>query len=295
MLKINYLMLLIGTIAVTTSCDRQSPSEENAIRAADKSYEKAFNQRDAKALSELWVEDSRYVIPETGDVIEGRKAIEEWFEESFKEHSETQLDINTKSITFPTSTTAIEQATATLKQNGNVIEESAYKAVYEKINDKWLLKEVREVPFSGPAAPSEHLQALDWLIGNWVDEDEDVTIASTYHWNRYKNFLAQEFSVTVEGSFEIEGKEIIGWDPINKNIRSWLFDSDGGFGQATWKKQDKSWVIEASQTLADGRNASSINIITPIDHDKFTWQSTGRTVGGELLPDIEPVTVVRRK
>jgi hypothetical protein len=46
--------------------------------------------------------------------------------------------------------------------------------------------------------------------------------------------------------------------------------------------------------LSDGRKASMVNIIRVIDDDTFTLQSVGREVDGELLPNIDEVTVIRK-
>jgi len=172
--------------------------------------------------------------------------------------------------------------------------ETAYKVIYEKRGGRWLLVQVREVDIVTPPTHYENLKALKWLIGKWVDEDKDVKIETEYSWDRHKNFLTQTFKVTVEGSLQLEGRQVIAWDPIKGQIRSWVFDSDGGFGEGVWKKKGNSWVVEISQTLADGRQASAVNIYTPIDKSSYKWKSTGREVGGELLPDIEPV-IVRKK
>jgi len=37
-----------------------------------------------------------------------------------------------------------------------------------------------------------------------------------------------------------------------------------------------------------------VNIITYVDDDAFTLQSTQRTLAGDLLPNIDEVMVVRR-
>ncbi|MBI5568997.1 MAG: hypothetical protein HY914_03545 [Desulfomonile tiedjei] len=47
-------------------------------------------------------------------------------------------------------------------------------------------------------------------------------------------------------------------------------------------------------TLGTGQKASSINIYTYVDANSFTWQSVSREVDGDLLPDIDEVTVVRK-
>ena len=40
--------------------------------------------------------------------------------------------------------------------------------------------------------------------------------------------------------------------------------------------------------------ARSINIVTPIDANSFTWQSIKRTLDGVSLPDTPPVKIVAR-
>lgn len=74
-------------------------------------------------------------------------------------------------------------------------------------------------------------------------------------------------------------------------VRSWVFDSDGGFGEGTWEKVDKSWYATMRFTLGDGGVASSINIYTPVDDRSYTYASVEREVNGEILPDMNPVTV----
>ena len=44
-----------------------------------------------------------------------------------------------------------------------------------------------------------------------------------------------------------------------------------------------------------GERASSVNILTYVDRNRFTWQSMGREIAGELLPNIDEVTVVRKR
>lgn len=280
---------------VFSSFESKDVENEAAIRQKTKFYEDAFNRKDAKALASLWAEDAEYIIPETGEVISGRDDIEKAFVSVFQEKKAAQMDLKINSITFPSSDEAVETGIARVKEEDGQINQTAYKALYEKQNGEWLLGQVREVGFINPPQQNEHLKDLDWLIGEWVDEDEDVTIVTVGKWDKYKNFLTQQFTVTTEGEFDLEGKQIIAWDPVNKKILSWVFDSDGGFGEGIWNKKNDSWVVETSNTLADGKRGSSINIYTPIDQNSYKWESINREVGGELLPNIEPVIVVRKK
>jgi hypothetical protein len=117
---------------------------------------------------------------------------------------------------------------------------------------------------------------------------------ATVVWTRNKTFLNYAFKVSAPGMDDLEGTQVIGWDPAAGTIRSWMFDSDGGFGEGTWSKKDKCWVVKFSQVLPDGRKASATNIYTLVDGNTFTWKSIGRKLDGEFLPNIEEVKIVRK-
>ena len=163
------------------------------------------------------------------------------------------------------------------------------------IGEKTLIEAAREKALAKAPSRYEHLKDLEWMVGQWVDEDEDATVLTICEWMPGKNFLTRSFTVSVQDQLEMRrGIQVIGWDEAKKQIRAWVFDSTGGFGEAVWKQDGKRWVARVSQVLADGARASSINIMTQLDENSFTFQSTGREVDGELLPGIAPVKIVRK-
>ena len=91
------------------------------------------------------------------------------------------------------------------------------------------------------------------------------------------------------------GMQLIGRNPRTGNLRSWVFESEGGFGEAEWSWDGKRWVQEATGVQADGDEVTATNILTPIDKNSFTWQSIDRTENGEDVPSIPPVKVTRAK
>jgi hypothetical protein len=88
--------------------------------------------------------------------------------------------------------------------------------------------------------------------------------------------------------------QLVGWDAARKQIRSWVFDSDGGFAEGVWTKKGDRWSIQTTATLSGGARASSISILEPIDANSFSWQKVSRVVDGEILPNIDVVTIVRQ-
>jgi hypothetical protein len=141
----------------------------------------------------------------------------------------------------------------------------------------------------------EELKKLDWLVGQWVDKDEEIDLSFNYSWDEHKNFLINEFKIEKDKQKVLEGKQYITWDPEHNKFRSWLFDSEGGFGQADWKQKGDKWIVFFSQTLPNGDSASAINIYKKINNDSYTFKSVGRMIEGEILPSIDEVTVTRKK
>jgi hypothetical protein len=92
-----------------------------------------------------------------------------------------------------------------------------------------------------------------------------------------------------------KGFQMIGKDTSTGQLRSWTFDADGSFGEANWSRDGKKWVMDSAAVLTGGEILSATNIITPLDHDTFTFQSVHRTVDDADAPDIGPVRVTRVK
>lgn len=272
--------------------DRQA-ADEVAIRKAVEAYVAAFNKADAKALAGLWAPDAVYTNPLTDENVVGREAIEKQFLGIFESAKGARLESTTLSIGFVSPNVAIEQGLATVIAANQAPEESQYSAVYVKRDGQWLLDRVTEEAVPVVISNYEHLKALEWMVGSWVDQDENVTVTTECNWTRNKNFLTRSFTVQVGDQIDMAGMQIIGWDPAEKRIRSWVFDSDGGFGQATWTQKDNTWHVHQTGVLPDGRKSSVVNIITYVDDNTCTLQSVNRTVDGELLPNIAEVQVTK--
>ena len=92
----------------------------------------------------------------------------------------------------------------------------------------------------------------------------------------------------------MSGMQLIAWDPAKKGIRSWTFDSDGGFGEDAWSQSGNRYTIRAKYTLPDGGTASAVNVFTFVNDSKCTWKSVSREIDGELQPDTDEIVLVRK-
>jgi hypothetical protein len=150
-----------------------------------------------------------------------------------------------------------------------------------------------------PAAPKADegdgpLHTLDWLAGDWVADDDEVTAELSCNFTKNDAFLLRSFRIAVKDDVRMSGMQLIAWDPARTTIRSWTFDSDGGFGEETWSQSGNKYTIRAKYTLPDGGTAAAVHVLTYIDDDKCTWKSVNREIDGEFQPDIGEVVLVRK-
>ncbi len=269
-------------------------ADKAAIENAVKSYTAAFNGRDAKKLAAHWGPEAVYTNPLTGVQVEGREAIVKEFEAIFADSKDAKLDVQVESIQFLSPSVAIEQGTASLVSPDEPPVLSRYTALHVKRDGKWALDRVSEQDDIVPTSNYDKLKDLEWMIGTWLDQDEEATVETTCQWTKNQAFITRAFTVSIADRIDMSGMQIIGWDASVDKIRSWVFDSDGGFGEATWTKKDNRWIVEAAGTLPDGRRTSAVNILTILDNNTISWQSTGRELDGEILPNIEPVKLARQ-
>lgn len=266
-------------------------ADENAIRQATREYQEAYNQQDAEKLAAFWASDATYVNPLTGEAAGGREAIAKLFKDKFAQNKNKRAEIKVTDIEFENPSEAVVRGVMKVTEEDQPAKKIAYAVGYVKEKGKWLVNDINEIEMQEATDNSEHLKDLAWLIGKWEDSDDNVEINFDNQWDKNKNFIIQHFNMKVYGQDDIEGRQLITWDPVNDIIRSWVFDSDGGFGEGTWKQVGKSWYANMKFTLGDGRVASSKNIYTPVDDGTYTFASVEREVDGEILPDTNPVNV----
>ncbi len=292
MMAIAMTVAWVLTYAITAKADTRT-ADEAAIRKAVDSYVAAFNQADAKTLAAHWSPEAVYTNPFSGEQVSGREAIEDQFAQIFSESEGITLAATTDSIQFVSPNVAIEHGIATVTRSEQGEEVSQYTAVYVKRDGQWLLDRVTEEGLSVPPTHYGQLKELEWLVGRWVDQDDVATVVVECNWTKNQNFLVRSFKVQIEDRIDMAGIQIIGWDPATQQIRSWVFDSDGGFGHGIWTRKENRWYVQKRGILPDGRKSSEVNIITYLDDNTCTLQSVNRTVDGTLSPNIDEVTVTK--
>ncbi len=286
----SWSLMVFGVSAENTGLSQ----DEIAIRKAVDSYVAAYNSGDASAVASHWSREGLFVSP-TGEQAKGPDKIKSALEKFFAENKGIQVKAALFDVQLQSANRAIIKGFAVFSRPGEENQEVLFTATNVKENGKWKLLKVEEGESNVPLATIAQLGELEWLIGDWVDQDEDSSVETTFRWAKDYAFITGTFRVRVGDRVDLEGTQMIGWDPVAKKIRSWIFDNKAGFGEGEWSKSGDTWTVNVKSVLGTGQKASSINIYTYLDPNSFGWQSIGREVQGELLPDIDQVTVVRKK
>lgn len=269
-------------------------SDETAVRAAEAAFVEAFNRGDAKAVAALWTANGS-LADDQGRMFKGRKAIEDEYAAFLKQHPEAKMEVAVQSIELPAPGMAIEDGVARVStQESMPPVASRYTAFNVLVDGKWLMASVRETSIELPSN-YRRLQAFEWLVGKWQSTSDNATVNSTVRWMANKSFLQREYTVRKGGVTESSGIQIIGWDAQAGKVRSWSFDSSGGYGTGLWTPTPDGWQIESKGMLADGTPTASQDflICVPGEDNVLGWRSVNRKIGDRPVPDLREVVLDR--
>ena len=269
-----------------------------AIQDSIAGYLAAINDRDAAAAAQYWSENGQWVA-EDGTRVSGLDSIERSLADSFNEDGPgQQVALKELTIRLLSDDVAVEEGTAIVSSNNREPTESTYIVTHVKRNGAWKIDSIRETV--APQSPNRRsqLDKLSWLVGNWKDQDaDDISINANCDWTHGNHSLRRSFNVTQGDALLFSGTQVIMWDARLGQIRSWIFDSGGGFGNGIWTQTaNNQWTVDAEFQSADGSVGTSKNTYTlNNDGNQFNFQSTDRMLDGVALPDLPEVTVNRIK
>jgi uncharacterized protein (TIGR02246 family) len=295
-----FLIPSVLVIPLTTSPGfaeepKGDPKDMEAIAKAGEAFVEAFHNGDARAVAAFWTEDGDYTTLH-GHRLKGRKAIEKAFTERFSEHKGLKLRIASETLRFVTPDVAIEDGvTEVFHPDGAPPSRARYTAVHVRKDGQWQLSSVRDAPYV-PPSNHDQLVALEWTVGQWAsDADKGNAERLLVSWGPNDNFLIATFSATVGDLAVGSATQWIGWDPLTKRIRSWIFDAAGGFGEGSWSRDGKKWTIKTALVHHDGKKATATYVVTLIDAETLTLQAKDRTLDGKDLPETKEVRLKRVK
>jgi uncharacterized protein (TIGR02246 family) len=270
--------------------------EEKPIRDLVNALAKAYSTPDLMALAACFTNEAN-VVDSDGESTRGKPAVVEMYVSALEDNPDLKLEAKVEEVRFLTPDVArVEGQSRLSADTGDATEFTRYSGLVVKKDGKWFVAEIREYPAPIEDVSSyDRLKELEWMVGDWVDESEGVKATSNVRWAHNKSFLIRTYQIEVKGEKVRSGTVFIGWDPHTGQIKSWLFDSDGGHGEGLWTRTDeKEWVVKAQGVLRDGQPTSATQIHTVLNNDSSKTSSIDRIVGGEIAPDIVDVVLVRK-
>jgi uncharacterized protein (TIGR02246 family) len=282
--------LIVASLCFVAST---SNADEASVRGLLTQYITAFNQHDAKAVAALWTEGGVHIDRVNDLKTEGREAIARDLEIVFEASPNAKLTGEVTSVRMIRPEVAAIEGNTVLSGSGVDPSRTSFSAIAVSEADGWKIDSIEELPIQSASSPRDALRELEWLVGKWQDESDDVVIQTTCNWSPNEAFLIRSYVATVGDAVDRQGTQVIAWDANRQEIRSWNFDTSGGFGEGTWTKSDDEWLVRSSQTSAEGNLSSGTYLIRRVDDNSMTVQLLGQESDGALLPNQDPIRVVR--
>lgn len=274
--------------APAKSPDGARDADAEAITKSSRDFAAAFAKGDAKAVAALWTEQGE-CEDANGDVVQGREAIEKEFAATFKDKTHGKLEVEIRSIRFPSRDSAIEEGFLRHTPDGPGLPSSTlYTATHVREDGKWLIATSSEY-----GAGQDRLGDLAFLVGQWQGGPMGDEVTLTFAKDPDGPFIAGKFTRRVGGKAGPTGTIRIGLDGDRGQLRSWHFEADGGQGQCLWLRDGDKWVLDAVGVTGNGTITAAANMLARLGPDEITWRSIDRVVGGEPLPDTVPVKLTR--
>ncbi len=278
----------VAVFATAAFAQNSQPTDaEKIAKAHADAYVAAFNQGDAAKLGAMYAEDAQYTADD-GAAVSGRTAVVDGLASYFKKYKGSKLILKVESARFLTPDVLVEKGLATVDD-----QTTHYVCNYVKKDGAWLIAELNDTALAPTDAGEVALDELAWMVGSWKDNTPGITVTTTVEWTKHKHFLRRSVNITREDDDPLDATEVIGYDPVTSQIRSWVFDSEGGFGEGTWRRDGNKWLVSFKATAPDGATSSAQHVLTWLDDNKYTWESINRQSQGEVLPNLDKVEIVR--
>jgi uncharacterized protein (TIGR02246 family) len=265
--------------------------DEQAVRDAATACAEAFSKGDVAALATYWAPDAEYTS-EGGAVTKGRDAIAAVFKKVMTDLKKPKMAIKVTSLRLLNRDVALMDGVSTITAGDGSVDDGRFTSAWVKADGRWVIRSAHDLPGEASGAPGAGgaLKDLQWMVGDWQTEKGAEVVS--IRWALDKAFLVQEYKIK-EADGVMEVRQLVGFDPLTGRIKSWTFDSRGGYGEGLWTRQGNSWVSETVGVLPGGQTGAGANVVRYVDDQTFIYQSRDRQVGGQPIPDAE-VRLVRK-
>jgi len=260
-------------------------NDEAGVRQAAAALVAAMQAGDATALGNSWTDDAEYT-DDTGNPTKGRAAIVELYKPTLADYKTGKLTGKIDALRFLTPDVALMEGTIEFTPANGAADRNRFSATWTRKNNRWQIASARDLLEMEGELSDRGMEELKWLVGDWTADDKGTSIKLSVRPELDKKFLRMDFTIKA-GSGEFRVVQFAGFDPIEGILRTWTFDSRGGFGQGMWTRDASIWQGETDAVLPTGQYGSAVNFMRMSGPDSFVWQATEREVEGQPIPDAE--------
>jgi uncharacterized protein (TIGR02246 family) len=287
------MLAVLGFGSAAPTQDKPTEADAKAIGKASESLAAALNGKDAKGAAAVFTPSGEFIDGD-GNVFHGRAKIEAEFAALFEANPNGHVEIKPAELRSIAPGVVVEEGAATIgPKDKSSAATVRYTAVHVKGPDgKWLIASLRSHG-DEDITPHEHLQQLEWLIGDWIDESDESIVRTSTRWSDDKNFILSEFHIHIAGRRAMSGSTRIGWDASIGKFRSWVFDTEGGHATGLWTQVGDQWVVKVTAVGPGGEIGTMTNIYVPTGRDSIAITSVDRIFGDVAAPDVT-VMIVRK-
>ena len=111
------------------------------------------------------------------------------------------------------------------------------------------------------------------LIGEWVAEGPHASAEISCSWGKDESYIVTQLKMRPAVGEPFSATQVIGWDPSQQKIRSFMFDSRGAFNEGQWINEGDGWVVRSTESHPNGKRTASTKIYSRIDDNTAIWES----------------------
>ncbi len=269
-------------------------ADEKAIREAGAAYRAAFAKGDVEAVAAFWTKNAD-LVDQAGHAFKVQAVLER-ARKTAEEGGNIPPPIRkseTHSIRFVTPDVALEDGTFEREIAADGSHQGRYTAVWVKRDGKWLLDGERESPVRAEAV-ADPLPDLAWMVGEWTASGTPDSADMSCTWGPGKTYLLRQITLKPKTGTPVTATQWIGWDPVHEQLRSFLFDSRGGFNEGIWTNEEDAWVVHTKGITREGGRSTATMLYSRVDENNWTIESLEDEIDGQPGPEIN-LRVTRKK
>ncbi len=291
-MKLTCLVMACWALTFIGLSSAQEATQSSGLVENSEKLAKMINEANLDGVLSLFHKDAVF-IDEAGQRYQGTEELEKLFKGFFEAYPKAKMQLDSEEIQAIGDDLAIKEGRRVITTEDGAMAVVKFNTLLRKVDDQWLIVTIKEQPAEDELVPGVRLEPLGWLVGEWINEGADAKVNIKCDWSPDGNYLLIDYQVVSGDEIVLNSHQRIGWDPQAKKIRSWLFDSDGGYGQGFWTLLDDRWVVKSTAVLPNGQSGSATFIYDPESEDKITLYGVDRVIGDALEGDFE-VTMVRK-